>query len=277
MFTQHTTDARNLAAAADAHGVSLPGDLPDMIAHAAALEADARDLRNLTPATIARDLVTHLGDPAAMTEARKAAALELAANEADKQISAVLANTVASALARQIRSDRDAIAAAFTEAAHTHTETLIEHAGRLPDWFRPEQAVDLDPDLFAAWRAVETATAALEAMRVALSPCYGRAADGPLLTSRGHRALAYVKAPQDMDRQTAHHIALALDGRQRGGGDAAPPADVAVFPPTTLAHLGCTFAWATPTEVAARVEHLTEAATKSRTDRTQRAAAVSTF
>ena len=277
MFTQHTTNARNLAAAAEAHGVTLPGDLPGKIAHAADLEAQARTARTLTPASIAADLVQHLGNPERMTAARKAAALELAANDADKQIGQILANTVAGDLHAHMRRERDTIAAAFTEAAHTHTETLIEHAGRLPDWFRPEQAVDLDPDLFAAWRAVETATAALEAMRVALSPCYGRAADGPLLTSRGHRALAYVKAPQDMDRQTAHHIALALDGRQRGGGDAAPPADVAVFPPTTLAHLGCTFAWATPTEVAARVEHLTEAATKSRTDRTQRAAAVSTF
>ncbi|MGN7247101.1 hypothetical protein ACTHQ1_05120 [Janibacter anophelis] len=262
MFTQHTTNARNLAAAAEAHGVTLPGDLPGKIAHAADLEAQARTARTLTPASIAADLVQHLGDPKSMTAARKAAALELAATEADQQVGAVLANTVASDLRSHMRRERDTIAAAFTEAARPHTDALAEHAGRLPEWFRPEQAGDLTPDLFANWRAVETAAAALEAMRTALSPCYGRADDDSFLTKDAHHALAYVKPPKRIDPPTAHRIARALDGQVVGGSQLGASHSVAVFAPTTLAHLGCTFEWATPTQAAERAANLTEAATE---------------
>lgn len=270
MMQNHANTVRTLTTAAAKLGVILPADIAAQAAHLDELVAEQRTAPN--PALVAADLAQHLGNPAAMTKARAKAAGELAAADAHAKISGALADRCATLLHQRIRQNREPIAAAFGNALTAPLATLDSDAPRLPVWFKPEQAANLDPETFAAWDRARDAHAVLEAAQRALAPLYGTSPTG-LLTIDALRSLTYTAPPARFTDYThAHKFARALAGTRHGGSDVGVLNVQGVFAPTACAELGGTFAWATPAEVARRIDTITAAAVQPVADRTSASA-----
>lgn len=254
MSIQHLNTVRTIARAAADLGVTLPGEIPAALDHLDQITGARPEV--LRPGTLARDLARHLGNPAAMEKARKAAALELAAAEAHAKIDTYLAETCGSRLRAMIGEQADTIAAEFGDALADDLTTLTETAGQLPASFRPEHAADLDPQRFAAWSAARDAEQRIAIAQAALAPLYSSAvADRTHFPTVALASLIYAAPPRFTDSRTAYAFRGALAGRaERRQGLAGQGSTFVdgLFIPTALAVTGATFEWATPTEVTDR-------------------------
>lgn len=263
-----SNDIRTLSTTADRLGVTLPGNVPAMVDHLDAIQADHRQDARSDLNAVAAELTTHLGNPTAMTKARKAAAADLAAAEAHQRISAPLIDRCVAVAHQQIRAAREEISALFADALAPQIAHLNADADRLPEGFKPEHGADLDPGRFEAWTRARDAHAALTSTRQALAMLYGRLTPDNLLTIDALTALTYTALPDRFSDYThAHRFARALAGVRHGGSSVGVVNIDGVFAPTALAHLGATFKWAGPGQVARRVEAITAAAVQPRTER----------
>lgn len=267
MLVQNRTDIRTITDTARRVGVTLPADITEQADHLEALDNETRQATTLDPRAQVKELVQHLGDPKAMDKARAKAAADNAAAEADRKIGAALVDYAAAVLTTRMRQRADDIAAAFETAARPHLDVLSTDAKTLPLGFRPEDADTLTPEQYAAWTRGRDAQGNLEAIRAALRPLYNLAPDG-MFTADAVRALSYIQPPtKDVDLPAAHGIARALAGTRHGGSNLGPVNVEGVWAPALCAHLGCTFVWATPSEVQARADALNTAATPTKVER----------
>jgi hypothetical protein len=254
-----SNDIRALSTAADQLGITLPGNLAEMIGHLCDLQADRDAPTDLN--AYAADIAQHLGNPAALAKARQKAATDLAAAEAHRRLTGPLVDRCVAETHREIRVARDEISARFADALAPQLDTLNADAIRLPDAFKPEHAADLDPVRFEAWTRARDAHAVLNGARHALAMLYGRTTGDDLFTVDALLALTYTATPDTFeDYAHAHRFTRALAGTRHTGSSVGPLNVDGVFAPTALAHLGATFEWAGPAEVAARKAAIEQAA-----------------
>ncbi|HXH78174.1 hypothetical protein [Nocardioides sp.] len=264
-IANQSNDIRTLTTAADGLGVTLPGSITTMLDHLREMQADQQPRPDLNGYTT--DLATHLGDRAAMVKARKVAALDLAAADAHQRITGPLIDRCAKVVHQRVREARDEITALFATALAPQLDILNTEAGRLPAGFKPEHAADLDPALFEAWSRARDAHAVLRSARQSLAMFY-RVSPDNLFTIEALLALAYAAPPKTFTDYTyAYRFARALAGIRHAGSDLGVLNTDGVFAPTALAHLGATFEWAGPTEVARRMQTITAAAVQPKTER----------
>lgn len=261
MYAAHRAHAlRALTDRADQLGITLPGDIPAQVAHLGDLETEQVGRPDLN--MIAADLATHLGDPAAMIKARKAAASDLATADAHQRLTGPFLDRCVAVTHQRIHLAREDIAQLFGDAMTPHLTILNEDAGSLPAGFKPEHAADLDPQRFAAWSRCRDAHTTLAATRAAASLLYGTGRGDAFFTIQATAALAYTDAPDRFsDYSAAHMFARALAGIRHGGSTLGPITADVVFAPTACAHLGARFTWANgPSEVNTRMESIRAAA-----------------
>jgi hypothetical protein len=194
-----------------------------------------------------------------MTKARFKAANELAIAEADERIKAALVDRCAVALHGQMRSNAHAIIEAFRPAVADAIKALNDNAAKLPRNFRSDDAATLDPATFTAWSRARDAKALIDCLFPALRQLYRTPADD-FLTASAVQALRYVKPPTLENPLQAHTFARALAGTRHGGSDVGPLTVQELFAPALVAHLGATFEWASPDEVADGAESIIYAA-----------------
>lgn len=256
MSIQHLNDVK--AIARTAHQLGAP--MPEKIAHALTHLDDLNRNKPETPrpSLIARDLAVHIGDPVAMDRALKRAATDLAAADSVAKIHAHLAETCGARIRGMMTGRAEEIAAAFGTALADDLDTLTATAGRLPAWFNPTQADTLDPDTFKAWSQARDAYARIQSAHAALSPLYAGAIGterGVHFTITAAASLRFAKPPMLTTPREAYAFRDALAGRtervQGTSGQGSTFVD-GLFVPTTLAHIGATFEWATPAEVGER-------------------------
>ncbi|MFW5468906.1 hypothetical protein ACOCJ4_02545 [Knoellia sp. CPCC 206435] len=263
---QRLTDIRTLTAAAARHGVSLPKEIAAQAEHLETLEGEQRTRATLNPAQCASQLAAHLGNPAAMTKARAKVAAEMAAADADAAVTAHLLDRCAAVLHQRIRQSGDVIAAAFAPAVSDALHTLTEQAARLPQAFKADDAATLSAAEYTAWTEARDAHALIQSLEAPLRLLHGTGASD-LLAPDAVRALRYVEPPHFHDVKEAGAFARALAGIRHAGSSIGPVNLDGVFTPTAVAHLGGTFAWATPAEVTARVEAINAAAIPKQRER----------
>lgn len=254
-----SNDIRALSTAANQLGVTLPGNLPKLIDHLRELQADRDSRTDLN--TYAADIAQHLGNPTALNKARQKAATDLAAAEAHQRLTGPLVDRCVAATHTAVRSAREEICALFADALTPMLDILNTDAIQLPEAFKAEQAADLDPARFEAWTRARDAHAVLTAARHALAMLYGRTHGDDLFTIDALVALTYTATPDRFeDYVHAHRFARALAGTRHGGSTVGAVNIDGVFAPTALAHLGATFEWASPAEVANRKQAIERAA-----------------
>ncbi|CAB4951923.1 unannotated protein [freshwater metagenome] len=257
-----SNDIRALSTAANQLGVTLPGNLPKMLDHLRALQTDRGTGTDLN--AYAADIAQHLGNPAALAKARQKAATDIAAAEAHQRLTGPLVDRCVAETHREIRVAREQICALFGDALAPMLDTLNTEAGRLPEAFKAEQAANLDPALFEVWTRARDAHDVLTAARHALAMLYGRTTGDALFTIDALIALSYTATPSPLeDYVHAHRFARALAGTRHGGSTVGVVNIDGVFAPTALAHLGATFEWAGPAEVASRKTTIERAAVQS--------------
>ena len=264
MLPQYLNDIRTMTTTAARHGVTIPGDFAAKAEHLTALDIDHRVQAAPDVAHIAAELAKNLGDPAVMSKARFKAANELAIAEADNRIRTTLVDRCAVALHSQMRANAAAIIEAFEPAVADAIKALNQNAAKLPRNFRSDDAATLDPATFTAWSRARDAQALIESLFPALRPLYRTPADN-VLTADAIRALRYVKPPTLENPPQAHTFARALAGTRHGGSELGPLTVQDLFAPALVAHLGATFEWATPDEVADRAASIVKAATPQTT------------
>lgn len=257
MSIQHFNNAKTIARAADRIGAVLPTDIATAVTHLEAIATGSNGAPQ--PGLAARALAAHLGDPAAMEKARKAAALELATADARSRIDAYLVETCAARLHGMMSFRREEIASSFGAALADDLDTLTANAGRLPSWFKPTQADRLTDGLtFEAWTLARDAHDRIAATQNALAFLYRGAIDQqhaesfPVLAAQ---TLRYAKPAPFKTSADAYAFRDAINGRvspAREGAAHGPVSVDGLFIPTLLAQMGATFEWATPTEVGAR-------------------------
>ncbi|WP_028635878.1 hypothetical protein [Nocardioides sp. URHA0032] len=266
MSIQHLNDVKAIARAAKRIGAPLPERTKHALAHLDDIVANRPAAPQ--PGAAARELAQHIGNPVAMDKALKASAVALASADAAAKIHAHLAETCGSKVRGMMRAQSEQIAAAFGAALKDDLATLSRTAGKLPAWFRVEQAADLDPDTFAAWTQARDAYDRITSTHAALSPLYAGAidaADGIHFPDAAARALRFANPPKLSTPREAYAFRDALAGRTERPQTLAGQGSVFVdgmFAPTLLAQLGATFEWATPAEVADRVRVVTTGMTE---------------
>lgn len=262
-YAQSLNDIRSITAAAARAGVTLPDDIQAQAQHLDALEAESRTTQPLTPAHYAARLSDHLGKPAAMSKAKAQAAKESAELDAARAITLPLIERCASLLRTRMRQRADEITAAFAPAAAVSVATLNEDAAKLPPNFHPENAPSLTARDFEVWTRLRDAEATLKALHAPLRVLYDTPAND-VLTADAVRALRYVSPPEFEDYRAAFAFARALAGTVHSGSSVGPLNIEGVFAPSAVAHLGGSFQWATSSQVTARADAVTLAASTSR-------------
>jgi hypothetical protein len=256
MSIQHLNETKAIARTAAQLGAMLPEKIAHALAHLEDLSRNAPAAPR--PATMARDLAQHIGDPVAMEKALKRAATDLAAADATAKIHGHLAETCGARIRGMMRAHTEQISAAFGNALAADLDTLTTHAGRLPAWFNPSQADTLDPETFAAWSLARDAYARIQSTQTALAPLYAGAIDQDAaihFPSTAAASLRFAKPSDFTSARDAYAFRDALAGRtERVQGIAGQGSTFVdgLFIPTALAHVGAVFEWATPTEVAER-------------------------
>lgn len=260
MTIQDANTVRTIARAANQIGAPLPEKITRALLH-------LEDLTRNRPAApqpghMARDLAQHLGEPAAMDKALKAAAAALASADAAAKIHMFLAETCGARVRAMMRDETEQIAGAFGDALADDLATLTATAGRLPAWFKPDQSAGLDPGTFEAWCLARDAYSRVQSASAALGPLYGSAIDREhaihFPTTAGV-TLRFAKPPRLATLPAAYAFRHALAGRTERGQAGAGQGSTFIeglFIPTALAQVGATFEWATPTEVHERAEQI---------------------
>lgn len=260
MSVQHLVEVTQIARAAKALGATLPDQITAGLAHIDAMRTPNGGSANA--GDYIQPLTAHLGNPAAMDKARKAAALALATAEADAKLSAMLVNACASSLRMTMRRNGEAIATTFGNALADDLDTLATEARKLPWRFRAEDAAALTGEQFDAWTKSRDALARIGTITTALDTIYAAAIPGEI---GGHfdraatAALRYAAPPTFTEHTGAYAFRDALSGRAKGGSPIAPVTVDALFAPTALAELGATFEWAGPAEVGRRARQIVNA------------------
>ncbi len=217
MSINHMNEVRAIARAAQQIGATLPKPLADGLAHLDAIRTEAAP--RLRPAALAKELAEHLGDPAGLAKARKAAAAQLATAAADADIAAYLPEVMGAPL----RGMMTGVTEAFGEALTADLETLADTAGRLPHWFKPEQAGNLDPSP-SRHGPPRDAYARITATENALAPLYGGAADSIHFPTAAAASLRFATPGDLSDHHAAYEFRGALMGRvERPQGSARVP------------------------------------------------------
>ena len=260
MTIQHLNDARAIARTATNIGATLPEPITDALTH---LEEIARDTPTMpNPGASARALAEHIGNRAKMEKELKLAVTALAAAEATGKIHTYLAETCGARIRGMMLARREEVAAAFGDALADDLATLTTTAVRLPEWFRPEGAADLDAAAFTAWTQARDAHARISIASAALTPLYAGAIgqeNGEQFPTEAAAALRYAKPGNLSTAKDAYRFRGALAGRtervQGMAGQGSTFVD-GLFVPTVLAHAGATFEWATPVEVTKRAEQI---------------------
>lgn len=262
MSIQDVNEVRTIVSIADSLRVKLPKEIADGVAH---LEEFRRNT-TVTPHAghAAREIVPLLGKPAAFDKARQAAALEQAMGEALAKIDGHIVEAGAGRMIGLIRRERETICAAIGEALSPDLATLQANAGKLPELFRPEHAADLDPHTFALWTEASEAFSRVHATAVGLSSLYRGATgqDSSEFSAPMAVALRFAKPGKLRNPPAAYRLRSALAGRaERSQGLAGQGSTFVdgLFVPTTLAHAGASFEWATPSQIAPRAAAITEA------------------
>lgn len=263
MSIQHLTDAQSIVRTATRLGVTLPEQVTQAMTHLESILA-ARTTPS-RPGALAKELAQHLGNPAAMEKATKAAALHLATSESRAKLDAMLVETCGSKLRGIIGSHTEEVSAAFGEVLAPDLAALQESAACLPQWFREDQAGSLSPEIFRAWTQARDAYTRIQAAQAALSPLYSGAigqANADQFARGAANALRFAEPPEFATPRDAYAFRDALAGRteriQGLAGQGSTFVD-GLFVPTVLAHLGARFVWATPAEVAARSMRVVDA------------------
>lgn len=258
MSIQHLSDVKTVARAATSLGACMPERIEKALAHLDAINRDTP--APVRPGTLAGELAMHIGDPAAMDKALKAAAARLADAEAAGKIYGYLAETCGSRIRAMIRADAEEVTAAFGDALTGDLATLEATAGRLPAWFREDQAAELDSETFDAWTQARAAYARIQSATSALAPLYSGAIAGEhagQFPRTAAASLQFAEPPAVTTSREAYAFRDALAGRtervQGLAGQGSTFVD-GLFIPTALAHVGATFAWATPSRVTKRAE-----------------------
>lgn len=256
MSIQHLNNVQTIARTAHQLGAPLPDRITQALTH-------LDDLTRNTPAaprpgTIATDLAQHIGDPVKMDKALKAAAADLASADAAAKIHGYLTQTCGSRIRGMMTSDAEQIIAAFGAALTSDLDTLTATAGRLPAWFNPDQAANLDPETFKAWTQARDAYARIKSAELALTPLYVGAIghDNAIhFPATSAASLRFAKPPKFTKPREAYAFRDALAGRtERVQGPAGQGSTFVdgLFIPTALAHVGAAFEWAAPSQVTAR-------------------------
>lgn len=268
MTIQHLSEAKTIARAATSIGATLPKRITDALAHLEDISRDAP--APLRPGTLAADLAQHIGDPAAMDKALKASAAQLATAEAKSKIYAYLAETCGTRIRGMMRADAEEVATEFGAALADDLATLEATAGRLPAWFNPDQAASLDEGTFGAWTQARDAYARVQSASAALSPLYAGSISndhGTHFPITAASSLRFAEPPVMQTKRNAYAVRDALQGRtERVQGIAGQGSTFVdgLFIPTALAHVGVTFAWATPNEVTERADAIVNGMVRER-------------
>lgn len=267
MSMQHLNEVTSVARAAKILGATLPDEITAGLAHIDAMRTPNRASANA--GDYIRDLTSHLGNPAAMDKARKAAALNLATAEADAKIGGMLAIACASTLRMTMRRNGEAIAHAFADALADQLATLTAEAPKLPRRFKAENAAALNGEQFDAWTKCRDALERINVSANALDVLYAGAIPGDIggqFDRAASIALRYAEPPTFTEHTGAYAFRDALTGRANGGSPIAPVTIDALFAPSALAELGATFRWAGPQEVGIRARHIVNAMTAHAND-----------
>lgn len=254
MSAQHYNDVRTIARTAQQLGATLPKEITTALEHLEAINTGRTPVPQ--PGRVARELAQHLGNPAAMEKACKAAALEIATAEVRAKLDHHLAETCGSSLRGKMRANSEEIAAAFGDALADDLATLQNEAGKLPVFFRPEQADTLNEQTFGAWTRTRDAHNRITAAQPALQILYsGAVTDTTQFNALGAASLRYAKPPRFTNPTEAFAFRDALGGRAVKGMGLSTQGSARIdglFVPTLLAHNGATFEWATPSQVTQR-------------------------
>lgn len=264
MSVQHINEVQQIARAAKAIGATLPDQITTALDHLQTITTSAEQRPNA--GIIAADLAQHLGNPAALDKARKAAAQSLANAEANAKIDVHLATACASRLRTLIRRDSEQVATAIGEALAADLATLQTDAYKLPALFRAEHADRLAAGGFGAWCRARDAYDRIKTTQTALATLYGAATrehEGQFPNTAA-ASLRFAKPPRFTTSHDAYGFRDALAGRaERRQGVASQGSTFAdgLFVPAALAQAGATFEWATPSEVTARAQAIVTAMT----------------
>lgn len=258
MSIQHLNDVKAIARTAAQIGAALPEQISLALAHLDDIVSNAPAMPE--PGRIAKDLAQHIGDPIKMDKTLKAAATDLAAADAAIKIHRYLAETCGTRIRGMIAGHAEQMATSFGVALEPDLATLRATAIRLPAWFTEDQAASLDAQTFEAWTQARDAHARIQAASVALAPLYVAAIDqenSSQFPITAAAALRFAAPPKFNNTRHAYAFRDALAGRtervQGVAGQGSTFVD-GLFIPTALAHVGATFEWATPAEVAERSE-----------------------
>lgn len=266
MSIQHFNEAKQLARTANTIGAGLPKRITNGLDHLEDLTRNAPS--PLRPGPLAAELAQHIGNPAAMDKALKAAADQLAASEARVKIHTFLAETCGTRIRSMMRHHAEEIADSFGTALAADLSTLTETAPLLPPWFTENQAANLDPDTFEAWTRARDAYARISSASAALTPLYA-AAIGTEHAGQFPRveatSLRFSAPPKFASHREAYAFRDALAGRtervQGRSGQGATFVD-GLFIPSALVQVGARFEWATPAEVTERAACVVAGMTK---------------
>lgn len=258
MTIQDENAVVSIARLAATLGATLPEPITSELEHLAEIRASAQPRPQ--PGLIAKEVSKHLGDRAAFTEAKKAAALEVATAEANAKLDGHLASACAHRLRAHMRTNADTVAAAIGAGLADDLATLATEAPKLPAYFRAEHADSLDPATFTAWTRCRDAHTRISASHGPLLVLYsGAVKDTSAFGIVALTSLRFAKPPTFTTAKAAYDFRDALAGRtarvQGLAGQGTPYIDD-LFIPAVLAHVGATFEWATPSEVHDRAEQI---------------------
>ncbi len=264
MTIQNLNAVRAIARLAEQTGATLPAEITAATAH-------LEQLATVTPARpqpdlIAKDLSDFLGDPTGMAKAKRAAIADLAVADATARVDARLTEICGARLFARMRTQAATITAAIGATLEPDLAILQDQAGRLPEGFRTEQADQLDAATYAVWHQVRDAYARITATHAGLGPLYASAVAGDLaaLFTFGALPTLRIAEPPAFDTpEDALAFASALEGtavRPMGLASQGSPWISGAFIPTSVAHAGGTFSWATPKQVTERARAIYDAA-----------------